>query len=89
LLDAFLAGYHEQRPEAEVQRAELVLFTAMNALRSLSRVALVLAEDPGSGASLMAPSAPGDSAPRLLRTVVEGYAARQRMIASDLATLLT
>lgn len=88
LLDAFLAGYHEQRPEAQVQRADLVLFTALNALRSLSRVAPVLAEDPGTGASLVAPSVPGSSAPRLLRTVVEHYAARQRMIAAELATLL-
>jgi Ser/Thr protein kinase RdoA (MazF antagonist) len=88
LLDAFLAGYHEQRPEAAVAPADLVLFTAVNALRSLSRVAPVLAEDPESGASLMAPSAPGDSAPRPLRTVVEHYAARQRLIAAELATLL-
>jgi Ser/Thr protein kinase RdoA (MazF antagonist) len=88
LLDAFLAGYQAQRPEAAVQRAELLLFTAMNALRSLSRVAPVLAEDPGAGASLTAPAAPGGSAPRPLRTVVEHYAARQRMIAADLAALL-
>jgi Ser/Thr protein kinase RdoA (MazF antagonist) len=88
LLDAFVAGYHELRPEAEVQRSDLVLFTAMNALRSLARVAPVLAEDPGAGASLMAQSASGGSAPQHLRTVVEEYATRQRMIAADLARVL-
>ena len=88
LLDAFLAGYHQERPEAEVDRAQLVLFTAMNALRSLSRVLPVLAEAPEAGGSLTAHTAPGDPVHPLLRTVVERYAERQRTIAWDLSTLL-
>jgi Ser/Thr protein kinase RdoA (MazF antagonist) len=88
LLDAFLTGYHQNRPEAQLDRAQLLLFTAVNALRSLSRLLPVLAEDPGTALGLTAHTAPGDAAPSPLRTVVERHADRQRKIASDLAALL-
>jgi len=88
LLDAFLTGYRAEGPLTQVDRAQLVLFTVVNALRSLSRLLPVLAEDPEIGVGLTAYEASGDEAPPLLRTVLDRYADRQRRIASDLAPLL-
>lgn len=88
LLDAFLDGYRAGRPEADVDRAQLVLFTAANALRSLARLVPVLAEDPAAGGGLTASPAAGGAVPLSLRTVLERYADRQRTIASDLVPLL-
>ena len=78
LLDAFLAGYESERPDAEVDREQLALFTSLNALRSLARLAPVLAEDPSVGLSLTSPGAP------TLRSRLDEYAAAQRRIAVEL-----
>jgi len=82
LLDAFLAGYAGERPDSEVDREQLVVFTAVNAVRSLARLAPVLAEDPSVGLSLTPPGAPP------LRSRLEEYAIGQRRIAAELAATL-
>jgi Ser/Thr protein kinase RdoA (MazF antagonist) len=82
LLDAFLAGYESERPDAQVDREQLALFTSLNALRSLARLAPVLAEDPSVGLGLTSPGAP------TLRSRLEKYAAAQHRIAAELAASL-
>jgi Ser/Thr protein kinase RdoA (MazF antagonist) len=88
LLDDFLDGYHRARPQANVDRAQIVLFTALNALRSLARLRPVLAEDPETGLGLAPPATPGTAAQPTLRSRLERYADGQRRIAADLAPLI-
>jgi Ser/Thr protein kinase RdoA (MazF antagonist) len=70
LLDAFLAGYQEERPST-VELAVIRGFTAVNALCSVVRLAPVLAE------------AGGDER---LRAKVHQHAERQRRLGVELAT---
>lgn len=81
---AFLTGYRRERPAMSIDLDQLVLFTAVNALRSLARLGPVLAEDPDAGRGILVNAASGQP----LRTVVDNYAARLRHIAVDLAPLL-
>jgi Ser/Thr protein kinase RdoA (MazF antagonist) len=83
LLAAFLDGYRQEHSALVVDSEQLVLFTAVNALRSLARLAPVLAEDPQTGPDLVA-MASG----KPLRSVLTTYAAQQQRIAVDLIALL-
>lgn len=83
LVAAFLAGYGRERPTAAVGPDELVLFTLVNALRSIARLVPVLEEDPAAGATL---TAMGSG--RTLRDVLVEYAAEQERVALDLVPLL-
>jgi Ser/Thr protein kinase RdoA (MazF antagonist) len=84
LLAAFLNGYRRERPSMVIDSDQLVLFTAINALRSLARLRPVLAEDPQAGQGLIANIPSGQP----LRSVVEGHAQRLRRTAVDLVPLL-
>lgn len=86
LVGSFLSGYRSVRPDAGVDAQQLVLFSAVNAARSLARLAPVLAEDPSAGASLAA-AASDDPAPSL-RQRLERYADRQRTLVLELGGLL-
>lgn len=88
LLDHFLAGYRTARPAVDVDRAQLVLFTLLNSLRSLARLAPVLAESPDAGRGLTPSAPPVGPPPPPLRTVLDRYAERQRRVAADLAALV-
>jgi Ser/Thr protein kinase RdoA (MazF antagonist) len=88
LIDDFLDGYREERPGAEIDREQLALFTAVNALRSLDRLRPVLAEDPASGDTLAAPAPEGADPPPSLRSRLEAYADQQSRLARDLVSAL-
>lgn len=85
LLAAFLDSYRQHRPDAAIDRRDLIGFTAVNAVRSIAQLAPVLAEDPSTGADLMS-RRPEGLVP--LRTVLERYADADRRIAIDLAPML-
>jgi Ser/Thr protein kinase RdoA (MazF antagonist) len=59
VLAAFLAGYRRERPTMVVDLDQLVLFTVVNALRSLTRLGPALTEDPEEGRGLVADVASG------------------------------
>lgn len=82
LLGAFLTGYACERPESDVDREQIALFTAVNAVRSLARLAPVMAEDPDVGLSLTPSGAPP------LRKRLEEYAATQRRLVTELTASL-
>jgi Ser/Thr protein kinase RdoA (MazF antagonist) len=86
LVGSFLSGYRSVRPDAAIDAQQLVLFTAVNAARSLARLAPVLAEDPSAGARLAA-AASDDPMPSL-RQRLEHYADRQRTLVLELGGLL-
>lgn len=87
LLDAFLDGYHRERPAAGIDRATLALFTALNCLRSAARLVPVLAEDPSVGSGLK--KGGGIDAGRPLREALEAYVRRQQDVVERLAVTLT
>ncbi|HEY7174593.1 MAG TPA: hypothetical protein VH442_06725, partial [Micromonosporaceae bacterium] len=82
---AFLEGYRHERPEAVIDRRDLIGFTAVNAVRSVAGLAPALAEHMSTGADIMS-RRPEGLVP--LRTVLERHADAQRRIAIDLAGVL-
>jgi Ser/Thr protein kinase RdoA (MazF antagonist) len=88
LIDDFLDGYREERPGAEIDREQLALFAAVNALRSLDRLRPVLAEDAAAGDALAVPAPEGADPPPSLRSRLEAYADKQRRLACDLVSAL-
>lgn len=81
LLEAFLVGYHDERPLPAVDCSQLLFFTAVNALRSVVRLQPVLAEDPAAGRNLTAGVPSASRKPSSLRAVLEEHVQEQRQIA--------
>ncbi len=85
LLQAFLTGYRAELPASRVGRDQLMLFTAVNAVRSVQRLRPVLEEDPSAGADLVVGT--GESAIPL-RQRLERYDAQQRSLVAELSSML-